>query len=387
METKELLKSLIAFPTVSSESNLELIKFIQALLATKGIESQLVFNKERTKAAMYASIGPADKAGILFSGHSDVVPVTGQIWDTDPFVAVEKDGKLFGRGSCDMKGFIASAVNTLLTYADKPLTHPVHLAISFDEELGCLGVKELLLQLQRIKVEPYLCIVGEPTSMNVAIGHKGKTSYCVDCYGDEGHSSQAPSHTNAIYLACDMITQLRQLQTQFIEYGNHDTDYNVPYSTVHVGTIHGGRALNIVPGQCQFEFEIRHLPGDDVLLHLSTIFEHADRLVKDARKKNPQSKSAIEFQCLTNYPGLHTVADNPAVQQLVSLASKDSELLKVAFGTEGGLFADYLSSPVVVCGPGSIDQAHKANEFLTVSQLNQCDELLSKVVLDMCFKS
>ncbi|MCE0494964.1 acetylornithine deacetylase [Vibrio salinus] len=385
METKELLKELISYATVSSESNLDLIHFIRHLLAEKGITSEIVFNEDKTKAAMFASVGPVDKPGILLSGHSDVVPVQGQPWTTEPFTGTEKDNRIYGRGSCDMKGFIASALNTLLTFADQPLTRPVYIAISFDEELGCLGVKDLLLQLKQLHVEPYLCIVGEPTSMNIATGHKGKTAYRTHCHGDEGHSSQAPLHTNAIYLACDVIAQLRALQTQLIESGSRDNDYNIPYSTVHVGTINGGRALNIVPGHSQFEFEIRHLPGDDIKSSLNAIFDQAKTLVHQAQTDNPDSKAGIEFECLTDYPGLDTTPEHPAVQTLSAL-SEQSQILKVAFGTEGGLFSSYLDAPVVVCGPGSIDQAHKPDEYVSLSQLQQCDDLLSKLVQETCFQ-
>ncbi|SHO55979.1 acetylornithine deacetylase [Vibrio quintilis] len=386
MDTKELLKRLIAFATVSSESNLELIDFVQSLLATKGIQSELVFNDDHTKAAMFASIGPAGQPGLLLSGHSDVVPVKGQNWQTDPFTGTEQDGKIYGRGSCDMKGFIASAIQIMLAFADKPLSRPVHLAISYDEELGCLGVKDLLLQLQHLKVEPYLCIVGEPTSMNIATGHKGKTSFRTHCCGDEAHSSQAPLHTNAIYLACDIIAHLRQLQTELITSGARDEAYNIPHSTVHVGTIEGGRSLNIVPGECQFVFEIRHLPGDDIDTHLEALFAQAETIVQQARQAHPTTSAAITFDCLTRYPGLDTPAEHPAVQQLSALSPAGTETLKVAFGSEGGLFAEYLSAPVVVCGPGSIDQAHKPNEFISLSQLQQCDDLLNKLVPEICFQ-
>lgn len=386
METKELLKRLISYPTISSESNLELIDFIQTLLSERNIESHVVFNPEKTKAALFASVGPTEQPGILLSGHSDVVPVKGQPWSTEPFAAAELNQRIYGRGSCDMKGFLASAINTLISFADKPLTRPVYIAVSFDEELGCLGVKDLLLQLQQVKVQPYLCIVGEPTSMNIATGHKGKTAYRAHCHGDEGHSSQAPLHTNAIYLACDVIAKLRRLQTEFVENGAKDHEYNIPYSTVHVGTLQGGRALNIVPGSCQFEFEVRHLPGDDVKAHLNTIFAQAQTLVQQAQQTNPDSVAGIEFECLTDYPGLDTAKNHPAVQTLSDLSHDDTQILKVAFGTEGGLFAHYLDAPVVVCGPGSIEQAHKPDEYVSLSQLKQCDDLLHKLITETCFQ-
>ncbi|CAG8999740.1 MAG: Acetylornithine deacetylase [Candidatus Celerinatantimonas neptuna] len=384
MDTKELLKRLISYPTVSSESNLELIAYVRDLLKNHGIDSQLVFNASETKAALFASVGPASRPGILLSGHTDVVPVKGQTWDSDPFMAIEQDQRIYGRGSCDMKGFIACAIHVLLEYAAQPLKRPVHLALSYDEELGCLGVKDLLMQLQQLQCEPYLCIVGEPTSMDIATGHKGKTSYRAHCHGDAAHSSLAPLHTNAVYLACDMIAKLRALQNHLMEKGARDPNYDVPFSTVHVGTIDGGSALNIVPQDCQFEFEIRHLPGDDIQGYLQSWFEQARALIAAARKAHPDTAASVSFECLTDYPGLDTPADHRSVQQLASLSSSSKRLVKVAFGSEGGLFAEYLSAPVVVCGPGSIAQAHQPNEFVALDQLEQCGALLNQLVRSSC---
>lgn len=384
METKDLLKHLISFPTISSESNLDFIYYVQGLFDDNGIASQLVANPEGNKAALFAHIGPLDKPGILLSGHSDVVPVKGQNWDSEPFIAQEKDNKIFGRGSSDMKGFLACAIQTLINFSDKQLSRPLLLAISFDEELGCLGVKDLLLHIKQLNVEPYLCIVGEPTEMNISTGHKGKTSYRVHCQGDEAHSSQAPVHTNAIYLACDVINRLRDLQTALIEHGTKDNDYNIPYSTVHVGIIEGGRSLNIVPGQCQFEFEIRHLPGDDIKSHMKMIFEQAESLIISAKDSIADTQANIRFEQLTNYPGLDSKKNHDAINTLLYLSDNDRQLIKVAFGTEGGLFSEYLNTPVVVCGPGSIDQAHKANEFIAINQLTQCEKLLTLITNHIC---
>lgn len=384
METTDLLKHLISFPTISSESNLDFIYYVKGLFDDNGITSHLVKNSEGNKAALLAHIGPLDKAGILLSGHSDVVPVEGQNWDSEPFVAQEKDNKIFGRGSSDMKGFLACAIQTLIYFSDKQLIRPLFLAISFDEELGCLGVKDLLLHIKQLNVEPYLCIVGEPTEMKISTGHKGKTSYRVHCQGDEAHSSQAPVHTNAIYLACDVINRLRDLQPKFIEQGIKDNDYDIPYSTVHVGTIEGGRSLNIVPGHCQFEFEIRHLPGDDIKLHMKMIFEQAAALITSAKNSIADTQANIRFEQLTDYPGLASQTNHDAINTLLSLSDNNRQLIKVAFGTEGGLFSEYLNAPVVVCGPGSIDQAHKANEYIEIDQLQHCEKSLTLITDYIC---
>ena len=384
MNNVELLQQLIRFPTVSSESNLDLIHYIAHLLEEKGIQAQVIQDPVQAKAALFATVGDPTIPGILLSGHSDVVPVEGQAWSVDPFSATLVEDKLFGRGACDMKGFIAVALNLMLSLADKPLARPVHLAVSFDEELGCLGVKDMLLHLQHLKVEPLLCIVGEPTEMNIALGHKGKAAYRVHCCGEEAHSSRAPLSVNAIYLACDFIAKLRELQQQFKVRGARDDEYDIPYSTVHVGKIEGGKAINIVPQSCQFDFEIRHLAQDDLDKELTTLFSQAQHIVEAARAELPASRAEIQFTCMSRYPGLNTDASHHAIQRLKKWSADDAKFIRVAFGTEGGLFSQALNAPVVVCGPGSIEQAHKPDEFVALSQLHDCEQVLTQFIYDIC---
>lgn len=352
MNNVELLQQLIRFPTVSSESNLDLIHYIAQLLEEKGIQVQVIQDPVQAKAALFATVGDPTIPGILLSGHSDVVPVEGQAWSVDPFSATLVEDKLFGRGGCDMKGFIAVALNLMLSLADKPLARPVHLAVSFDEELGCLGVKDMLLHLQHLKVEPLLCIVGEPTEMNIALGHKGKAAYRVHCCGEEAHSSRAPLSVNAIYLACDFIAKLRELQQQFKVRGARDDEYDIPYSTVHVGKIEGGKAINIVPQSCQFDFEIRHLAQDDLDKELTTLFSQAQHIVEAARAELPASRAEIQFTCMSRYPGLNTDASHHAIQRLKNGQQMMQNSFALRLALRADCFLRRLTPPLWCVGRG-----------------------------------
>lgn len=374
----DILTQLISFDTTSNLSNLALIQYVQQLLHSKGIDSTLVHDEAGGKANLFASVGPKHVPGVLLSGHTDVVPVAGQAWTRTPFQATLSDGKLYGRGTCDMKGFIAVAIEALLTAADQPLKRPLQLALSYDEEIGCVGVRRLLDVLHLAPQRPFLCIVGEPTQMQFALGHKGKASYRVHCHGQEAHSSLAPLAANAIHLASDFIASLRQTQQRLQQEGAHDDAYDIAYSTLHVGRIDGGKALNIVPNLCTLDFEIRHLPADDPEAMLAHLAEQAEVIVRQA--KQVSGVADIEIQTLNAYPGLDTSPTVEAVRWLKTFAAPDTAQVKVAFGTEGGLFAQRLNVPVVVCGPGSIEQAHKPDEYVEVSQLQACEQLLRSLL-------
>lgn len=374
----EILKRLIAFDTVSSESNMALINYVRDLLATKGIESLIVKDDTGGKANLFASTGPKDQPGILLSGHTDVVPVAGQAWTLPPFQATEKDGRIYGRGSCDMKGFIALAIDAMLDAADMHLTRPLQLALSYDEEIGCVGVRRLLDVLHLAPSRPFLCIIGEPTMMQFALGHKGKSSYRTFCHGQEAHSSLAPLAANAIHLASDFIAALRDSQQQIAKTGTQDADFDIPYSTLHVGVIEGGKALNIVPNLCTLDFEYRNLAVDDPNVLLDELRERAEAIVREA--KLVSSVAAIEIELLNEYPGLDVHPSVEAVRLLHNFAEPDTQHIKVSFGTEGGLFANRLNVPVVVCGPGSIEQAHKPDEFIDISQLQAGQKFLGGVL-------
>ena len=377
MQSEELLAKLVSYPTISSDSNLELINFIATYLKNLGIDSQLVHNEEKSKANLYAVVGPQNKPGIMLSGHTDVVPVSGQSWSADPFVLRKDHEKLYARGSADMKGFIACVLSVLGKLNPQELVTPIHLAFSYDEEVGCIGVRRLLDMLQGASVKPKYCIVGEPTLMQPVIAHKGKTAVRVSLTGSECHSSLAPQGLNAIYLASDMINAIRALQQSLINDGHHDHDYDISHTTLHVGVIDGGTALNIVPNRCEFIFEIRNLPEDSPEALIVELREKAKLIV--ASHSNQFPEASIELDIYNTYPALSTPTDSDIVQ-LVKELTGANRTGKIAFGTEGGLFTEQLQIQTIVMGPGSIEQAHKPDEFITQSELRKCDEFLLKLV-------
>ena len=374
----DIFKRLIAFETVSSEPNMALIDYVRDLLATKGIESLIVKDETGKKANLFASTGPREQPGVLLSGHTDVVPAAGQAWTMPPFQATLRDGRIYGRGTCDMKGFIALAIDAMLDAADMTLTRPLQLALSHDEEIGCVGVRRLLDVLHLAPVRPFLCVVGEPTLMQFAVGHKGKSSYRTYCRGQEAHSSLAPRAVNAIHLASDFIAELRKSQKQVEQQGVRDDGYDIPYSTVHIGRIDGGKALNIVPNLCTLEFEYHNLPGDDPDQLLEQLRERAEVLVREARQLS--GVAAIDIEIMNEYPALETHPSVEAVRMLHAFAEPGTQHIKVSYGTEGGLFAGRLNVPVVVCGPGSIEQAHKPDEFIEESQMNAGERFLQSLL-------
>ncbi|MDX8516627.1 acetylornithine deacetylase [Mesorhizobium dulcispinae] len=377
MDSIRILERLIAFPTVSRDSNLDLIGYAAALLETSGITCQIIHSADGHKADLFATIGPADRPGIMLSGHTDVVPVDGQNWTLPPFEMTERDGKLYGRGAADMKGFVASALAACLKASKMALRTPLHLALSYDEEVGCLGVRDLIEMLGAAPHRPLLCVVGEPTSMQVATGHKGKLAARAICRGREGHSALAPLALNAIHLGCDFVRALRDEQERLARDGARDGDYDIPYTTVHVGKINAGVALNIVPNLCEVDFEIRNVAADDAADILDRLSIAAARIAADAASIAPEA--AIDIEITNTYPGLDTPATSEAVAFVKSLTGAN-DTMKVAFGTEGGLFSRDLGTPAVVCGPGSMAQGHKPDEFVSIEQLQRCDEMLDRLL-------
>ena len=371
------LARLVGFPTVSRDSNLALIEDVQAYLAAHAIEAELTYDDAGTKANLHAVIGPQDVPGVMLSGHSDVVPVDGQDWTGDPFRLREADGKLYGRGAADMKGFLACALAAVPEMAKADLKVPIHLALSYDEEIGCIGVRRLIDQMSAAAVKPAFCIVGEPTLMKPAIAHKGKTGMVCRCRGREAHSALAPTGLNAIYLANEMIAELRALQAEIIECGNTDAGYQVPYSTIHVGTIAGGTALNIVPNFCEFKFEARTIGSDDPAMLVDRIQAIARSIVERYEVDFPEAN--IEVEVFNAYPALDTDAQSDVLAFVKSLTGANDHF-KVSFGTEGGLFQQKLGMATVVCGPGSMDQGHKPDEFIALSQLEECDRFMGKLI-------
>jgi acetylornithine deacetylase len=377
LDSVALLERLVSFPTISRDSNLDLIFFVRDFLAGRGVDSTLDMDPTGRKANLFATIGPGDKGGIMLSGHTDVVPVEGQAWTTDPFRLTAREDRLYGRGTADMKGFIACALSAAERAAGRRLSTPLHLALSYDEEIGCVGVRSMIDALEDSPFRPSLAIVGEPTSMRVALGHKGKTALRAACRGREAHSSLAPDNLNAIHLAVDFIASLRARQDELSANGARDSGYDIPYSTLHVGRIAGGVALNIVPNHCALDFEIRNIAADDPAHILEQLREDAARITGRASLRFPEADIAI---AITNdYPGLDMPADAESVALLTSLTGEPG-LIKLAYGSEGGLFHDRLGIPAIVCGPGSIDQGHKPDEYITRDQLRRCDAMLDRLV-------
>ncbi len=376
MSSRALLERLVGFATVSRDSNLELIGFIRDYLAGLGVQSELFLNDEGTKANLFAIIGPGDRGGVVLSGHTDVVPVDGQAWTVEPFALTERDGRLYGRGTADMKGYIASVLAAVPAFLAEPLTMPVHLAFSYDEEVGCLGVRSMLEALQQRPHKPRVCLIGEPTELKPVLGHKGKLAMRCQVHGAACHSAYAPYGVNAIEYAARLIGKLGEIGDALALPAHHDERFDPPFSTVQTGVIKGGRALNIVPEECEFDFEVRALPGFEAHSVADQLQTYAEaELLPRMRAVN--AASDIRLRPLSAYPGLATAQDSEAAR-LVALLSGSDTFGTVAFGTEGGLF-DQAGIPTVVCGPGSMDQGHKPDEFVSIEQLQGCDAMLLRL--------
>ncbi|MGE0714049.1 MAG: acetylornithine deacetylase [Alphaproteobacteria bacterium] len=373
----EMIRRLVGFDTTSRNSNLELIEWIRRYLTDHGIASELFHDDDGRKANLFATIGPADRGGVMLSGHTDVVPIDGQEWSTDAFDVVERDGRLYGRGTTDMKSFVAVALAMVPRFVAARLATPVHLAFSYDEEVGCLGVRRMIEAVARRDIRPTACIVGEPTEMQVIVAHKGKLSIRCDVRGFECHSSICHTGVNAVEAAAEVVACLRRIGRRLRDDGPHDPAFDPPYTTVHTGTIAGGTALNIVPKDCAIEFEFRYLPGQDPRALLAEVQDHAERvLLPEMRAVRPDT--GFTWSEMSAFPGLGTPEDAPVVE-LVRGLSGANRTGKVAFGTEAGLF-EAAGIPTVVCGPGSIDQAHKPNEFIALDQVAACEAFLGRLV-------
>lgn len=373
--SRALLQTLVGFDTTSRESNLQLIAFVRDYLASHGVASELIYNEARTKANLFASIGPVEVPGIVLSGHTDVVPVDGQPWSVSPFELTERDGRLFGRGTADMKGYIACVLALVPALVAATLRRPVHIALSYDEEVGCLGVRSLLSVLAQRPVKPMLCIIGEPTELKPVLGHKGKLAMRCDVHGAACHSAYAPHGVNAIEHAAELIGELGRIGQRLRD--KQDARFDPPFSTVQTGVIGGGKALNIVPADCRFDFEVRALPGQAPQAVADELRAYAEQQVLP-RMQAVSAQSAIRFTELSAYPGLMTDQRSEAAELIAAFCGSRA-FGTVAFGTEGGLF-DAVGIPTVVCGPGSMDQGHKPDEFVSVAQLAQCDQMLHSML-------
>ncbi|XAH25407.1 acetylornithine deacetylase [Xylophilus sp. GW821-FHT01B05] len=371
-----MIERLIAFPTVSRDSNLGLIEWIRDYLAGLGVRSRLTYDATGKKANLFATLGEGSKPGLILSGHTDVVPVEGQAWDTDPFKATIKDGLLYGRGSCDMKSYIATALALAPKFLAAKMDAPLHFAFSYDEEVGCIGVQGLIADLQDLNLKTAGCIVGEPTSMQPVIAHKGTHRFRCCITGREAHSSYTTLGVNAVEYAARIIVYIRQMADRFAQLETRDYGFTVPYTTMQTGLIRGGLAANIVPKECNFEFEARTMPGVDANHLYQEVQDFAARLLPEMQLVEPNAK--IAFEWLASAPGLST-KEHDAIAQLAAALSRTKATGAVSYGTEAGLF-QRAGIPTVVCGPGSIEQAHRPNEFVALEQVAQCEAFLLRLL-------
>lgn len=386
------LTRLIGFDTVSRHSNLVLIEDVQAYCEQLGLTVDLTFNEAKNKANLFVTVTAGANAdevnhGLVLSGHTDVVPVDGQEWTSEPFIATIRGDKLYGRGACDMKGFIACAL-TLLPQAAKlskngQLRRPLHLALSFDEEVGCLGAPLILADLKARGITPDYCIVGEPTKMTMVVAHKGIAVYRCRVHGKSAHSSLTKQGVNAISYASRLIgyvdTLAEELSHRDGALDDGDALFDVPYSTLSVGTIKGGTATNIVPNLCEFTFDYRNLPHmtqDDILAPIQ-----AKVAELSAQMQARAADTGIELMQEESVPAM-TDSDSAELQALIAALTGDDKRHKVAYATEGGQFTN-AGIPTIICGPGSIEQAHKADEYVELSEIERCDGFLQKL-LDSC---
>ena len=367
-DTIELLKTLVGFDTTSRESNLGMIEFLRDHLRSLGIDARLSYDAERRKANLFATVGQTGRPGIVLCGHTDVVPVDGQAWDTDPFVAHLAGGRIYGRGAVDMKGFIAASLASLPEFLSAPLHQPLHLAFTYDEEIGCVGVQTLIRDLQQAGIQPAGCFVGEPTRMQEMTGHKGMRVTRCRVHGLEAHSSMAPEAVNAIEYAGRMIERIRQVAGKLRAEGPFDPAYKIAHTTLQTGMIQGGTAANIVPRDCEFVFDCRTLPqnqSDELIVQIEA---YADELRAEMRKISTQAD--ISFETLADAAALDTADDAP-IAYLGRALARNNLIGRVSFATDAG-WLHQAGIPCVVVGPGDIEVAHKPNEFIEISQIEEC---------------
>ncbi|HXX83772.1 MAG TPA: acetylornithine deacetylase [Casimicrobiaceae bacterium] len=380
----DLIRTLVAFDTTSRESNLALIDWVRDYLLGHGIDSQLTFDDDRRKANLFATLpardGNASSGGIVLSGHTDVVPVDGQPWETPPFSATLVNDRLYGRGVADMKSFSAIGLAFVPELLRRGLKRPLHFSLSYDEEVGCVGVRRLIADIVKRQVRPAGCIVGEPTGMRLVVAHKGRRTYRCRVRGHEAHSSLTPLGVNAVQVACEIVSFLTQMARRFRDRGGFDAAYDVPYTTVHTGVIRGGTALNIVPRECSFDFEFRHLPFDDPDVLLAEVRRFAATLTPEMHAVDPST--GIEFEQLTLAPGFDTHGGSE-IAELGRACTGTHDFGKVSFGSEASLFHDADIS-TIVCGPGHIAQAHQPNEWIALEQLALCAAFMRRLADHVC---
>jgi acetylornithine deacetylase len=373
--TTELLARLVGFDTTSHKSNLPLIRFVEDYLLQHGVVSYIVPSSDGRKAGLYATLGPAHAGGVALSGHTDVVPVDGQQWTTDPFVVAERDGKLYGRGTADMKGFLACVLAAVPDFLRRSLTVPIHLAFSYDEEIGCLGVRPMIAEFGTRLIKPRMVFVGEPTSMSVVDSHKGPVRWHVHIKGRAAHSSMAPLGVNSIAIAGKILRELADIE-HALKLRPQDPRFDPPYATLQVTRIDGGTATNIVPVSCHLDFDVRAIPGVDIAAIDRRIRAFANNVcVPEMRKVAPEA--GIDMVIANQVPPFAAGAQSEAVALALKLAGQN-ETHAVSYATEAGLF-QVAGSPSVVIGPGDITQAHTADEWIAKDQIDKCSAFLGRL--------
>ncbi len=374
MKFKTLLSKLISFKTISMTSNKELMLFIKDYLSKSSIKCELL-EGSKGQFNLYSRIGPNKEGGILLSGHTDVVPTEGQNWNSDPFKLIKKKNKFYGRGTCDMKSFIAVSLDLVSKINISNLKKPIHLIFSYDEEIGCVGIQKIVPFIKKLKPKPMYCIVGEPTGMKVVNEHKGKKNFLVQFNGVEAHSSLVNNGVNSINFCSEFVEFLKNLQKS-ISISSKNSKYNPPYSTINVGLIRGGIALNIIPKHCEIEFEIRDTPEINSEEILKKIKSFLKSLEKKMKKIN--NKCFIVFKNTNDFPPLKTDEKKKIIQMALQKL-KSNSISSVSFGTEAGVF-NKLGVETIVCGPGNIEQAHKPNEYIEESQIIKCQSFLKNII-------
>ena len=376
MKVEKIISDLISFKSISEYENLSLINYISNYLSSFSIKSK-VLNGEKDRANLYARIGPDVKGGIMLSGHTDVVPVNGQPWQTEPFNLKVLDNKLFGRGTSDMKSFIAIILYIVPQIIVSKLKKPIHLMFSYDEEIGCVGIQKAIPFIDSLKRKPSACIVGEPTEMKLINQHKGKKNFRVEFQGLESHSSNILGGVNAITFAAKFVLYLLKKEEELKKNYKKDLKYDPPYATINIGKFNGGIALNIIPRNCIVEFELRDLPNTDSEGIISEIKNHLFSNL-EKKMKSLDSSCFIKFNVTNNFPPLKT-AENKEIVNLCMNCLETNEIGAVSFGTEAGVFNNS-GIETIVCGPGSINEAHKPNEYIDITQVKKCEIFLQKII-------
>lgn len=372
----DMIGKLVSFDTVSRHSNLELIHYVRDYLKEFGVESTLVHNDDSSKANLYATVGPKVEGGVVLSGHTDVVPVDGQPWSTDPFTVVEKDGRLYGRGTADMKAFSAIGLSLVPEMIKKGLKKPIHFALSYDEEVGCVGAPSMIRDMADHLPKPRAVIVGEPTNMEIVNAHKGVNGFLTTVIGHEAHSSQVHRGVSAVMTSAKLIEFLHGIMEEYKASSDPDNGFEPPYTTVHVGMVNGGTAMNIISRECTFCWDVRNLPWDDHMDVLARFEAYCAELLPAMKAIAPECD--IKTIATSSAPGLKP-EDGGAAEELCRMLTGRNATSVVPYGTEAGQFQE-VGFSTIVCGPGSIDQAHQPDEFIEISQVEEGEAFLRKLI-------